>query len=340
MVSLSHNPVLRSFSSSIILSLILGLFSLAHSAEEQTETAAQTQNPAPVVSRPVPWSANPQQIAMENPADEVAWLDIDNEKYLVLKYWAKGKKKRGTIILLHAQGENPAHPRLIQPLARQFSHFGWQVLAPYFPDEDFEIQTTQASTQSSFQQEQTEKTTEQSNIGKTVSEATTQAPSQNGAESVDSQVAEDPKATDTTDHYFASIDAYQEKITLILQKTQQLNSENTLPLVIIGNQHSNYWLLDMLKQQALTTHIVMISPQIPDGVEEALKEKLTDKKQPLYLFVTDELISKPFTQALAQKTRSTPAIRINQSFLSQDHLVLENYFLVKTISGWAGSRNN
>lgn len=107
-------------------------------AQQQAEDQPSQQSVAGNANQTkINWPSDLQKISENNQADETIWLTVGNQKVLALKHWAKGKKFRGNAILLHAKEENPAHQRIIQPLAIQLSQLGWQVFIPSLPVEDF-----------------------------------------------------------------------------------------------------------------------------------------------------------------------------------------------------------
>lgn len=85
----------------------------------------------------ISWPTNQVLQSKNNKANESFWIDVANEKVLVLKYRARGRIFRGNAILLHAQGENADHPKVIRPLANQLSGLGWHVFIPNLPLENF-----------------------------------------------------------------------------------------------------------------------------------------------------------------------------------------------------------
>ncbi len=122
--------------SSIFLVLILLIHTFALAAEENTPVNQATH--AKSSSTPtINWSTDQEKLSTNHDADEITWLEVNNIKVLTLEYRAKGRKFRGNIILLHAQGENASHPRLVKPLSIQLSRLGWQVFVPNLPIEDF-----------------------------------------------------------------------------------------------------------------------------------------------------------------------------------------------------------
>lgn len=277
-------------------------------AQETTQQAASPEAEQAVGVQPK-WPVNLKALSKKNSADDFFWLGNEQENLLVLKYWAKGSKYRGNIILVHAQGENADHPRLTLPLATQLSHFGWQVFSINLPLEDFPVEIKKE----------------------------TDAPSQKNPETKSSaqpQEKESETKQANKNSFFADAGAYQNYLTQSIQKTIEQIQPKMKNLVVIANKRSAYWVLESAKNNAGISQIVLIEPELPEVEPSLIEENFKAQKLPVYSFIKNKTQSAPFIKAFDKKLWKADHQRFNLGLLTNRSLDLEDTRIAKMISGW------
>ncbi|MCF6194913.1 MAG: DUF3530 family protein, partial [Kangiellaceae bacterium] len=103
--------------------VLCGHFSIVFAFEEETANA----NDQTVDSSEIQISFNVSNNLLENnsDSDQQIRIDVTGNEHLVMQYSSQGRKQRGSVLLLHAEGESSVNNRLIQPLAKQLSQLGW-----------------------------------------------------------------------------------------------------------------------------------------------------------------------------------------------------------------------
>ncbi len=292
-------------------------FAANNSENKTNEAAAQTQpDNLPTKTLKMPWPLDLQKLSKDNSADETIWLEIKEEKLLVLKYWARGNKKRGNIILLPAEGENADHLRLTKPLTEQLSQLGWQVFVPTFPNEDYPIENIKTANDQTI-----DKTNNAAN-----SEATTQ---QETSPTIDS--------TTQIKHFFPSQDDYQLFINLALQNVISQLQPKSVTTIIIANQNMAYWMLQQNKQISPITQVVFLDPQLPKMIKSNLKSTFEEQTLPVYTFVKNEQKSKPFISAFENNYWTSIYHRFDSRLNDSSNLNIEDIQIAKKITGWSDS---
>ncbi|MDH5432575.1 MAG: alpha/beta hydrolase family protein, partial [Gammaproteobacteria bacterium] len=123
----------------LITSLLQITFCIANAAEEnsQAQTNPESAVESDIAESKSPWQYNQQQLAENHPASDTIWLDVEGQKALALKYQRQDLEAKGNIILITAEGENPAHHRLAFSLSSQLSQLGWTVITVTPPATDY-----------------------------------------------------------------------------------------------------------------------------------------------------------------------------------------------------------
>ncbi|MGX5175256.1 DUF3530 family protein [Aliikangiella sp. IMCC44653] len=326
--------LLRAFLSYIRLSIVFILVFAANTdaAEQETETAT----PTPVAQPPQPasakFSSNLEKLAAKKPSDEQFWIEIDSTKVLLLKYWADGRINRGNIVLLPDPSENPAHPRLIYPLAKQLSLLGWTVYAPALPLADFSV----------VKEEQAEQNPAATQAASTEPNNTQQPPasSENAAQQDTNEAAQSPPAKlPITQPFFSDKAAYQNYINQIIQNTLQKIAPKTEKLVLIGNWRSAFWLLDNKIQAQDVSHIVFIHPKLAHADKAMLENQFKAQNLPVMGLFNIDQSENEFLMCFRKQLWQAPRIRIHQDIFSSQQLYLEINRYAKLITGWVSPLN-
>jgi hypothetical protein len=305
--------------SSLFLLVLLNL-NIAYSYSEESESEPEPtveQDIAPVIT----WSVDLERLSKNNSGNEFFWMDINNEKILVIKYFAKGRKKRGNIIMMHAQGENPDHPRITQPLATQLSQLGWQVFVPTLPIEDYpvtpDIIAPAAEPDNSTQSNDAEQNATQTNTSET---ATTESD------------VPTKKAS-----FFADTSSYQEFINQCLLKLIEQVTPKSENLVLIGNKNSAYWILSSTKIQSDLRQVVLLDPELPKMVENDLTTSFQGQFLPIHSFMQNDTKFNAFSQAFEKQLWLSSFKRINQGLVTNRKIEIEDIRIAKAITGWVDS---
>ncbi len=246
-------------------------------------------------------------LAADNTADDFKWLEIDSHPHLLLIHNAKGRKPRGNVLLLHAQGENPDHQRFIQPISHQLTRLGWKVFVPSFAREDFAAVNKNNNNQS--KQTASEKAESPNNEPK-------------------------PEKTSNQHHFFKSSDEYQSYYGKVCQSIFQQTQIKQKPLLIIANQNAAYWGLSCLKMLDASSPIIFIHPQLPQKVKNDLEQRFSENKNPYFSFHRKNAPKDPFMQAFKKQVWRTKYLRFNIGMYSGNKLASEDNQLAKTITGW------
>ncbi|WP_196140065.1 DUF3530 family protein [Aliikangiella sp. G2MR2-5] len=302
----------------IILSILLSKNALSQEQEANSASGQESELP-PAVS--FSFSTDLQYLSKNNKADEAEWIDIAEGKILLLKYLSKGRKDRGNAIILHAQGENPAHQRLTFPLSTQLSSLGWQVWVPAIPEPDYpDISQTLPL--------ETNKVSEDSDNSPSTENISDDSGQSNGI----------GRATGLTKVYFANSQSYQKFFNELMSKVSAKIPGSKRPVLLIGNQKNAFWMLNN-ENSNFFTHLVLIAPEVPNKGEEQLKSKFESQSAPVYIFLQEGINSAPFTKAIANGFWKSKFQRLNRSILSPYNQQEESVMIGKTITGWITAQN-
>jgi|GEM_PF-3187726 len=311
---------------SIRLLLSVLVFSAFLSTSSQISAAEETQA-QPASSTDIPQTITPKfNVELEalekmNDANESYWLDIGEQKTLVLKYWARGKVSRGHLILLHAQGEHADHPRIMKPLARQFSEQGWHVYLPNLPVADYPNNKVLSDN-------------EKSDISPESEANQQQDPAQNPASS-NAQLEQAPKdSVPTTMQFFSDETAYQLLINQTIEQLISTIQPELNNLLVLANQNSGYWILDSLKTLPAISQVVLLEPQIPMDIDKNLESSFNGQNLPVFTFVENSEIPSDFIVAFDRQLWRSPFQRINRGTFSNQGIEMEDTRISKLISGW------
>jgi len=310
---------MRNTKSLLLLLVIIfnSVYTLNSLAAENNQSSDASQPPADNTTNTLElkFSAELKQIALNNTADDIQWLESDNTQHLLLIHSAKGRKPRGNVLLLHAQGENPDHQRFIQPISQQLSRLGWKVFIPSFAKEDFPPRVSEP---------EQPKPTSENNV------ADTQAP----------ELVENTKSdSNSKQYYFKSSEDYQNYYQGVCQAVLQQTKINQKPLFIMANQNAAYWGLSCLKMLSSNSAIIFIHPQLPKGVKNDLEQRFAEHKNPYFSFHRKNSRKDPFMRAFKKQVWRTKYLRFNIGMYSGNKLAVEDNQLVKTITGWLERQN-
>ncbi|MDQ7048046.1 MAG: DUF3530 family protein [Enterobacterales bacterium] len=304
----------------LLLVLLLNNIYTGHLlAAENSQTEDNSQSPIEANKKQLKleFSADLKQLALNNRADDTQWLESENNQHLLLIHSAKGRKPRGNVLLLHAQGENPDHQRFIQPISRQLARLGWQVFIPSFAKQDFPPESAEPSLQKPASDIKDTTTNEQS-------------------------LSSDEKAKTTSktkQHYFKTSSDYQNYYQAVCQAVMQQTKIKQKTLFIIANQNAAYWGLSCLKMLSSSSAIIFIHPQLPKGVKNDLEQRFTGLKNPYFSFHPKNIHKDPFMRAFKKQVWRAKYLRFNIGMYSGNKLAVEDNQLVKTITGWLDSQN-
>lgn len=291
--------------------LLLNASVFSHLSIAAENDANQNSNPSSQTSKKIPFSTSLTKLEKNHSADDAFWINLDNQKTLVLNYSAKGKKRRGNVILLHSQGENADHPRLVFPLSKQLSALGWNVYIPNLPKEDFAVVAE---------------------VKKPTSEKVTTKNS--------NKLEKDLPKPDLQHkrYFFSNEQAYQQIFSKILSEVINKIPQTEDNLLIISSQNTSYWVLDKLKTDPTINFAAFLMPEIPQGIKVDLKTLFESQKTPLYVFFPENQFSLEISNAFNQKFWRGDDIRINRILISQQGIILEDNQISKLISGWIQSK--
>jgi len=253
-------------------------------------------------------------LALNNSADEPIWIDLNQEKHLILKYLPKGRKERGNVLLLHTDGENADHPRLIRPLAKQLSRLGWTLFIPNIAQADLPTLEKKTNKDSTLTDNEPTATEETSN----------DTPQAKQKEIKDSQ---------SIKKRFINAQQYQTYFSALCKAIFEQTTIKQQPSLIIANQNSAYWSLECL-QLAASTPVVLLQPQLPTGVENDLESRFSNPTNPIFSFRSISRLKNAFSLAFEKRIWRSKQQRFNVGMLSNQKLEIEDNNVAKTISGW------
>ncbi|MDH5434708.1 MAG: alpha/beta hydrolase family protein [Gammaproteobacteria bacterium] len=307
----SGYTVSRPFYTILITTLLQITFCMAYAAAENSQ--AET-NPESVVESDItesisPWHYNQQQLAENHPANEAIWLDVEGQQALALKYQRQDVEAKGNIILITAEGENPAHHRLAFPLSSQLSQLGWTVITVTPPATDYAKEMPQTNAVNEVKSEQSSEDK--------VPEA--------------EQTAENATEEESVSYYFESQEMYQTFFSALINQTVEQAGEGKL--IIIGNQTSSWWLLNN-PVDTRVSHLVLIAPHLPFD-QASTKQKIVLPQIPVYLILDNFHNSSTFVSAYHQSDNSQQISRLSDPGMMGNNIDLDDNQIARRIAGWA-----
>jgi len=244
-------------------------------------------------------------------SDETQWIDVDSNRHLLLIHNAKGRKERGHVLLLHTQGENADHPRLVQPLAKQLTRLGWKVFAPNIAAEDYFVESTK-----------TENAETQNNNSENKQD--------NNEKGNSTEIPKENKSS----FAFESKEKYQEYYTNLCKAIFDQSEITKQPLILIANQNSAYWSIPCLSITKELTPIIFLQAELPLGIAKNLDEIFAQQTSPLFSFRVSHDKKDPFTKSFEKRLWQAKNQRFNVGMLQSQKLDIENVSIARTITGW------
>jgi len=285
----------------------LGLASNLSAMENESNITETKSNKA----SPLPFSVANEPLKEITSSDEAQWIDVASNRHLLLIHNAKGRKERGHLLLLHAQGENADHSRLIQPLAKQLTRLGWKVFSPNIAVEDYFVEEIKAENSLTQNNESKEK--------------------QNNNQEQPSKEAYDDNTSLFT---FESKEKYQQYYTDLCKAIFEQSDITEQPLIIVANQHSAYWSIPCLNLADGITPIIFLQPELPLGITNDLDDLFAQQTNPLFSFRVSNTKNDPFTKSFAKRLWRANSQRFNVGMLPAQKLNEEDTSLARTITGW------
>jgi len=320
---LSSLPAIIRCASILLLSLLASTLHNANAAESAESTtgdsASATEN---INSQDQPgWSVDLSVLAQSNEATESNWIEVNAIRSLVLVHRARGRISKGNIILLPEQSENANHPRVIRPLAQQFSLLGWQVIIPSLPIADYTKAVSSEADQLSNSSINPSDPVELS-----------------GSSSSDkNEVAAGirPKAK----AFFENEQSYQQYINqLLLQITQDFPSQ-TSAFVLLGHRNSAYWVLQPSQNNSIFSQLVLLEPTLPQNVDTNLESLFSAQTLPVFAFFGKNSRDNPFIKAFGKNSWKSRYLRANYGLISSRRIQNEDNRIARSISGWVKSQS-
>ena len=299
---------------------------IAQDANQSNTTNSEKQNNTP--KKKPRWSSSLNYSPQTLKADELKTIVIDEIKVPTLIYWSKGRIKRGTTIILTAQGEAPSNLRFARPISLQLSSLGWEVIVPALPKADFKLQKTEASSQTQNADKNKGSNSSQNDTTKVEGNSSSTTASQAASIQTDANV------------FFESQSSYQNWIIKTVEESLKLKTSNSPSNLLLGNQESAYWLLELGSSNSELTQIVLIQPQKPENVADDIAQKFSRQKLPVYAFMTELDSQDPYTSAFEKQNWKAKNIRINHGLAQFEQLDPENTLIARTISGWVSSQKS
>ena len=303
------------------ISLFMICFSISSTtnAKQDAVTPEKTSDiTSTSISPKLPFSISLERLEKNITADEAQWIDVGENKHLLLTRRTNGRKERGNVLLLHAQGENADHLRLIQPLSRQLSKLGWNLFIPSIALENFPPLPVVQNIENS---DSADKDLEDDNLESNSLEG-------NSLESNDSSLL------DNKNYYFKNSQAYQDYFGSLCQAIYDQTEIFKQPFIIIANQNAAYWSLSCLNQENKSTPMIFLQPQLPIGVENNLAELFAKQTHPIFSFHIKNSSADPYSNAFKKRVWRSGYQRFNIGMLKTTKLQTENTVIARTITGW------
>jgi len=310
----------------ILLVMICFAMSGAAIAKQDQETPEVTPDTDSVSNKtPLTFSILLDELELNNTADEALWIDVAENKHLVLTRLANGRKERGNVLLFHSQGENADHVRLIQPLSKQMAQLGWNVFIPNIAVENFPqpSATKNANQQPVLEKNSAEKISNQEKINSQEKNTENSAKKDNV-----------PSDLHGISYYFNNQQAYQDYFNSLCKAVLEQTDASKKPFVIIANQNAAYWSLSCLNQISQSVPTIFLQPQLPIGVEDNLLTLFAEQKNPVFSFHIKNSLTDPFSDAFKKRVWPSEYQRLNMGMLGTTKLQAENTIIARTITGW------
>jgi len=299
--------------------IVFGLMLSGLLQAEQTQNQSETAPTEMTEKSSLKYSISNQQLSQNTKADEILWVDVNSNKHLVLWHRGKSRKERGNVLLLHAQGENAEHLRIIQPLTKQLVLLGWNLFIPNIAQEDFAKPViTNKENEDTEQSGDPEKKT---------------VPTKEQESSQQQTTNETPKEEKQTIHFFKNGQGYQEYFSALYQAIFEQTEIAKLPTIIIANQNSAYWTIKSLDNGKLTP-VIFLQPQLPDGITNDLDKIFALQTNPLFSFHITSKQADVFSKSFRKRLWRSKFQRFNTGMLSSSKVQEEDSVIAKTITGW------
>ncbi len=307
----------------LIFLCLIGLKINHQAKSEETPVANQpSSKKQPVDDKPsMFFSVSLSSLKQNTSADELLWIDVDEHQHLILKHQTNGRKQRGNVLLLHTQGENADHIRLIQPLSKQLTQLGWNIFIPNIARENFPSD--------SFEQNKTSKGN--GNAAKQLSDIPTLESPDTAAQKNDNNVQ---PALNSENSAFQSSRSYQDYYITLCQSILDQTELNKRPYIIIANQNAAYWSLACLNMLDDSTPIIFLHPQLPKGVVDNLAELFVKQTHSIFSFHTNIIGKDTFSKTFKKQLWHSKLQRFNIGMLAPSKLQLENTVVARSITGW------
>jgi len=303
----------------LFLMFLIGflLIESSNAAEDQSSPKITTIESENTNHFTLSYSTPIDELSQNTIADNILWVNAISNKHLVLWHRGKGRKERGNVLLLHAQGENAEHFRLIHPLTKQLTKLGWNIFIPNIAQEDFPKLLVGTQNKDKTNNNDVSNTTlpDQSNILQQDSNDEMRA------------------SIDTGEFFFKNAQEYQNYFSSLYQGIFEQTDITKLPTVIIANQNSAYWSLKCLDNKRLTP-IIFLQPQLPIGVSNNLAETFAQQTNPLFSFHPVSTNTDIFNTMYKKRLWRSKFQRFNTGMLSSSKLQDEDNIVAKTITGW------
>lgn len=302
----------------IIIHLVLSFSIFSEENQDAPETAlkeASNEN-----KNSPAFSVSLKLLEQYSSADETIWIDVEQNNHLILKHRNNGRKERGNILLFHAQGENPDHSRLIQPLTEQLTKLGWNLFIPGIAVADFPKRILQKD------QSQQEK--------QTGSEPNNLSNSQQSNSQTENSVDNGSMLPAQTKFFFKNSQAYQDYFIALCQAIYDQTEISKQPFIIITNQNTAYWSLPCLNMLNSSTPTIFLQPQLPISVEDNLDDLFSKQTGPIFSFHVNSSTNTAFSEAFKKRIWRSEIQRFNIGILNSTKLAKENTNIAKTITGW------
>ncbi len=249
-------------------------------------------------------------------SDEQIWLNINNHKHLLLKNLSNGRKERGNVLLLHAQGENADHFRLINPLSKQLTRLGWNVFIPNIAKEDYPIHLNKKPSNLSEQDKETAKNDSKPETS-------------NNTEKLNKGLNDTNLNNSFKDHQ-----EYQVYFNNLCKSIFEQTDLSKMPYIIIANQNTAYWLLDYLQNANKQTPVIFLQPQLPTSITNNLSEIFKKLSNPIFSFHVTHEKEDTFNKAFKKRLWKSRYQQFNTGMFSSSNLHKENNSVAKTFTGW------
>lgn len=268
----------------------------------QTEAEIDDTNSSAVIQ----YNVSNEALLKKATFDRKINITVEENKHIVLQYFSRGRKQRGQVIFLHAEGESPVNTRLVQPLTSQLMDLGWTIYLPNIAVEDYPKP----------QKAETDKKKDT-------------ATSPNSEKSANTEIS-----------YFKDHVAYQKYYSQLCQAVLKQIETNKQPTIIVANQNSAYWSIDCLTETDLVSAVVFLSPSLPELSKNDLDEKFSKQSLPLFSFKTNHQTSDPFRKAFNKGNWQSSFHRFNIGMLPNVRLNIEDHSIARTVTGWLEKQAN